>query len=55
MCYLFLTPILVGSQGGGYVKLAGDAMASVAIAGESGAFLVDFLPACALPHPQCRP
>jgi hypothetical protein len=46
----FLTYVLVKSLDDTYVKLADKAMESFSIATEPGAFLVDFLPACASPH-----
>ena len=46
----FLTYVLVRSLDDTYVKLADKAMESFSIATEPGAFLVDFLPACASPH-----
>jgi len=49
---LFLTSALVSLSGDHYVELADEAVESVSIAAEPGAFLVDFLPLRASPHPQ---
>lgn len=48
----FLTYALVTSLDDKYVKLADKAMEAFSIATEPGAFLVDFLPACASPRPK---
>jgi hypothetical protein len=47
--------LLVNSLGDRYVKLADDTSKALTIAGEPGAFFVNFIPSCASAHPQYNP